>query len=213
MTENHNQQMSGRTVLVTGGSGGIGLATAVGLANLGAHVAITGRILSRADDAARAIRAAGTGRVDVFIADLSSQTQVRQLAEQVKETLPRIDVLVNNVGGYWHTRRATADGLEHTFAVNHLAPFLLTRLLLDRLTQTGHTRVVNVASNAQALGRIDFDDLQGTRGYSGATAYNQSKLANVMFTYELARRLRGTTVTTNALHPGLGEHGLRSRGS
>jgi retinol dehydrogenase-14 len=203
MTENHNQQMSGRTVLVTGGSGGIGLATAVGLASLGAHVAITGRIQSRADDAAREICAAGVGGVDMFIADLSSQTQVRRLAEQVKATLPRIDVLVNNVGGYWHTRHTTADGLEHTFAVNHLAPFLLTRLLLDRMTQAGHARVVNVASNAQALGRIDFDDLQGTRAYSGATAYNQSKLANVMFTYELARRLQGTTITANALHPGL----------
>lgn len=201
--ENHNQQMSGRTVLVTGATGGIGLATAVGLASRGAHVAVTGRSGNRADDAARKIRAAGTGGVDVFVADLSCQTQVRRLAEQVVEALPRIDVLVNNVGGYWHTRHATADGLEHTFAVNYLAPFLLTRLLLDRLNQAGHARVVNVASNAQALGRIDFGDLQGERGYSGATAYNQSKLANVLFTYELARRLRGTTVTANALHPGL----------
>ena len=112
-------------------------------------------------------------------------------------------MLVNNVGGYWNTRHVTADGLERTFALNHLAPFLLTDLLLDRLKQSAPARVVTVASNAQALGRIDFDDLQGEQAYSGARAYNQSKLANVLFSYELARRLRGTAVTANALHPGV----------
>ena len=112
-------------------------------------------------------------------------------------------MLVNNVGGYWNTRRVTVDGLEHTFAVNHLAPFLLTRLLLERLMQSAPARVVTVASHAQAQGRIDFDDLQGQRSYSGARAYNQSKLANVLFTYELARRLATTGVTANALHPGV----------
>ena len=117
--------------------------------------------------------------------------------------LSRIDVLVNNVGGYWNTRHVTADGLERTFALNHLAPFLLTHLLLDRLTQSAPARVVTVSSNAQAQGRIDFDDLQGTRSYSGARAYSQSKLANVLFSYELARRLQGTSVTANALHPGV----------
>jgi retinol dehydrogenase 14 len=117
--------------------------------------------------------------------------------------LSRVDVLVNNVGGYWNTRHLTADGLERTFAVNHLAPYLLTNLLLDRLTLNGPARIVTVASNAQAMGRIDFDDLQGERSYSGARAYNQSKLANVLFTYELARRLVGTSVTANALHPGV----------
>ena len=126
----------------------------------------------------------------MFVADLSSQAEVRRLADEVARALPRIDVLVNNVGGYWHTRHVTADGLERTFALNHLAPFLLTNLLLDRLTQSAPARVVTVASNAQAMGRIDFDDLQGERSYSGARAYNQSKLANVLFTYELARRLR-----------------------
>ena len=117
--------------------------------------------------------------------------------------MPRLDVLINNVGGYWNTRHTTVDGLEHTFAVNHKAPILLTNLLLERLTTTAPARVVTVASNAQALGRIDFDDLQGERAYSGARAYNQSKLANVLFTYELARRLAGTGVTANALHPGV----------
>ena len=195
--------MTGRTVLVTGGTGGIGRATAVGLARMGAHVAVTGRDRSRTDDAAREIHGAGHGPVDVFIADLSSQAQVRRLAEQVLRTLPRIDVLVNNVGGYWNTRHVTEDGLEHTFALNHLAPFLLTHLLLDRLTQGTASRVVTVASNAHALGRIDFDDLQGNRSYSGARAYNQSKLANVLFSHELARRLPLAVATANAVHPGM----------
>jgi retinol dehydrogenase 14 len=204
MREYHDRPMAGRTVLVTGGTGGIGRATAVGLAGLGAHVAVTGRDRTRAEDAASEIHAAGGKKADVFVADLSSQSQVRQLAEKVLMGLPRLDVLVNNVGGYWHTRHVTADGLEHTFALNHLAPFLLTNLLLDRLTQDGTpARVVNVASNAEALGRIDFDDLQGERNFSGARAYNQSKLANVLFTYELARRLQATSVTANAVHPGM----------
>ena len=200
--------MTGKTVLVTGGTSGIGKATALGLAAMGAQVAITGRDPARAKDAASEIRAAGGGQVDVFVADLSAQAEVRRLAEEVLHRLPRIDVLVNNVGGYWNTRHVTADGLERTFALNHLAPFLLTNLLLDRLTQSAPARVVTVSSNAQALGRIDFDDLQGETSYSGSRAYNQSKLANVLFTYELARRLRPrllvtSVVTANALHPGV----------
>jgi retinol dehydrogenase 14 len=202
MQQSSRGPMSGRTVLVTGATSGIGLATARGLAHLGAHVAITGRDTARTEGAAREIRAAG-GRVEVFVADLSAQSEVRRLAAEVLRDLPRLDVLVNNVGGYWNTRHVTADGLERTFAVNHLAPFLLTNLLLDRLTQSGRARVVTVSSNAQAMGRIDFDDLQGEESYSGAGAYNQSKLANVLFTYELARRLDGTTVTANAVHPGV----------
>jgi retinol dehydrogenase-14 len=124
--------------------------------------------------------------VDALVADLSSQSQVRRLADEVLQRLARIDVLVNNAGGYWHTRQVTVDGLERTFAVNHLAPFLLTNLLLDRLKHSAPARVVTVSSHAHAEGRIDFDDLQGERSYSGARAYNQSKLANVLFTYELA---------------------------
>ena len=141
--------------------------------------------------------------MDEFVADLSAQSEVRRLADEVMGRYPRIDVLVNNVGGFWNTRHVTADGLERTFALNHLAPFLLTNLLLDRLGQSTPSRVVTVSSNAQAMGRIDFDDLQGERSYSGARAYNQSKLANVLFTYELAKRLRGSGVTANALHPGV----------
>jgi NAD(P)-dependent dehydrogenase (short-subunit alcohol dehydrogenase family) len=203
MEQIHSGPMAGRTVLVTGGTGGIGRATALGLATMGAHLAITGRDRERTEGAAREIRAAGGGQVDVFVADLSSQSEVRRLADEVLQSLSRIDVLVNNVGGYWNTRHVTADGLERTFALNHLAPFLLTNLLLDRLKQSAPARVVTVSSNVQAMGRIDFDDLQGERSYSGARAYNQSKLANVLFTYELARRLHGTSVTANALHPGV----------
>jgi retinol dehydrogenase 14 len=163
MKQHHSGTMSGRTVLVTGGTGGIGRATAIGLATMGAQVAITGRDRGRTEDAAREIHATGGGQVYAFVADLSSQAEVRQLAEEVLRTLSRIDVLINNVGGYWNTRHLTADGLERTFALNHLAPFLLTGLLLDRLKQSGQARVVTVSSNAHAMGRIDFEDLQGMR--------------------------------------------------
>ena len=203
MEQTHGGPMAGRTVLVTGASRGIGKATAMGLATMGARVAITGRDRVRTEDAAREIRAASGGQVDVFVADLSAQSEVRRLAEEVLQSYPRIDVLVNNVGGYWNTRHVTVDGLEQTFALNHLAAFLLTNMLLDRLLQSAPARVVTVSSNAQAQGRIDFDDLQGMNSYSGAQAYSQSKLANLLFTYELARRLQGTPVTANALHPGV----------
>jgi NAD(P)-dependent dehydrogenase (short-subunit alcohol dehydrogenase family) len=196
--------MTGKTVLVTGGTGGIGKATAIGLARLGARVAITGRELTRTQQAAAEIgRESGNPAVDAFAADLSCQAEVRRLATDVLAAYPRLDVLVNNVGGFWAHRHVTADGLERTFALNHLAPFLLTNLLLERLESTAPARVVTVASNAQAMGRIAFDDLQGAQDYVGSRAYNQSKLANVMFTYELARCLAGTGVTANALHPGV----------
>jgi len=203
MDEIPSGPMTGRTVVVTGGTAGIGKATALGLAAMGAHVAITSRDRQRCQAAASEIRAAGGGQVDVFVADLSAQSEVRRLAGDLLQRLPRIDVLINNAGGYWNTRHVTADGLEHTFALNHLAPFLLTSLLLERLKQSAPARVVTVSSNMQALGRIDFSDLQGERSYSGARAYNQSKLANVLFTYELARRLPAASVTANALHPGV----------
>lgn len=204
--------MAGRTVLVTGGTGGIGEATAAGLAGLGARVGIVGRQRGRAEAAGARIRAAGA-EVDVFTADLSAQREVRALAEQVLTAYPRLDVLVNNVGGYWAHRHVTEDGLERTFAVNHLAPFLLTNLLLKRLTASAPARVVTVSSGAQAMGRIHFDDLQGERGYRGQRAYNQSKLANVLFTYELARRLAGSGVTANVLHPGVVRSGFGSEDS
>jgi retinol dehydrogenase 14 len=195
---------AGMSVLVTGGTGGIGQATATGLAALGARVGITGRDQARTEAAAAGIRAAARSPVvDAFAADLSVQAGVRRLAAQVLDTYPRLDVLVNNVGGFWAHRHVTADGLERTFALNHLAPFLLTSLLLDRLTASAPARIVTVSSGAHARARIDFDDLQGERTYSGQRAYGQSKLANVMFTYELARRLEGTGVTATVLHPGV----------
>ena len=196
--------MAGKSVLVTGGTGGIGKATAIGLAGLGARVGITGRDQARTEAAVAGIRAAaGSPAVDAFAADMSVQTGVRRLAAQVLDTYPRLDVLVNNVGGFWAHRHVTADGLEHTFALNHLAPFLLTNLLLDRLTASAPARIVTVSSGAHARGRIDFGDLQGERNYSGQRAYSQSKLANVMFSYELARRLDGIGVTVTVLHPGV----------
>ena len=203
VTEPVSTPMAGKTVLITGATSGIGRATALGLARMGADLAITGRDRVRTEDAAQEIRASGAGRVDLYIADLSSQREVRELAEKVLQSLSRIHVLINNVGGYFDTRHVSAEGLERTFALNHLAPFLLTNLLLEKLKQSASARVVTVSSNAQATGRIDFSDLQGERSYSGARAYSQSKLANVLFSYELARRLKGTSVTANALHPGV----------
>jgi NAD(P)-dependent dehydrogenase (short-subunit alcohol dehydrogenase family) len=196
--------MNGKTVLITGGTGGIGKAAAVGLASMGARVGITGRDQARAELAAAAIaKESRNPSVDVFVADMSSQAEVRRLAHDILAAYPRLDVLLNNVGGFWAHRHVTADGLEHTFALNHLAPFLLTNLLLDRLIASAPARVVTVSSGAQSMGRIDFEDLMGELKYSGSRAYNQSKLANVMFTYELAKRLEGTGVTSTALHPGL----------
>jgi NAD(P)-dependent dehydrogenase (short-subunit alcohol dehydrogenase family) len=196
--------MAGKVVLITGGTGGIGKATALGLAMIGARVGIMGRDPERAEQAAAEIRTASENpAVDAFAADMSSQAEVRRLAAAVLDAYPRLDVLVNNVGGFWAHRQPTADGLERTFALNHLASFLLTNLLLDRLKASAPARVVTVSSGEQARGRIEFDDLQGARDYSAQRAYSQSKLANVMFSNELARRLEGTGVTANSLHPGV----------
>ncbi len=188
--------MTGKTVLVTGGTSGIGGATAAALAALGARVGIVGRDTQRTRAHAEAIQAQTPGaQVDVFVADLAEQAQVRRLAQDVLAAYPRLDVLVNNAGGFWSTRQTTVDGLERTFALDHLAPFLLTNLLLDRLRDSAPARVVTVSSGAHSAGRIDFDDLQGERRYSGMQAYSQAKLANVLFTYELARRLAGSGAT------------------
>ena len=206
--------MAGKTVLITGGTSGIGKATRQDSPRSARSVGITGRDPVRVEARRRRDRWRRRGNPGVrgFAADLSTQAEVRRLAAEVLAAYPRLDVLVNNVGGSWATRHVTADGLEHTFAVNHLAAFLLTNLLLDRLKASAPARVVTVASAAQATGAIDFDDLQGERGYSERKAYPQSKLASVMFTYELARRLEGTGVTANVLHPGVVEHRLRRGG-
>jgi NAD(P)-dependent dehydrogenase (short-subunit alcohol dehydrogenase family) len=148
-------------------------------------------------------RSAGRGRASLLVADLASQSEVRRLASEVRQAAPRLDVLVNNAGAIHMERRVSPDGHETTFAVNHLAGFLLTNLLLPHLRASAPARVVNVASAAHLGGHIDFDDLMGDKGYGGWKAYAQSKLANVLFTYELARRLGTDGVAANCLHPGV----------
>ena len=198
-----NLPMSGQTALVTGATGGIGLATAVALAGLGARVGVVGRDEKRTAAAVQAVLAVpGSGGADGFLADFSDPREVRALAAEVLAAYPRLDVLVNNAGGYWSDRHVSADGLEWTFAVNHLAPFLLTSLLEERLRESAPARIVTVASDAHRAGRIEFDDLQAAGGYAGMRAYAQSKLANILFTRELARRLSGSGVAAYSVHPG-----------
>ena len=204
-TEKHGGGIGEKVCLITGATSGIGKATAMGLANMGASVVMVGRDRDRGEAALAEIKeGSGNDSVDLMLADLSSQVQVRRLAYEFKKAYPRLDVLINNAGGFHSKRITTADGLETTFAVNHLAYFLLTNLLLDVLEASAPSRVVNVSSGDHSNGTIDFDDLQGEKGYKGAKAYSQSKLANVLFTFELARRLEGTGVTANCLHPGAG---------
>jgi retinol dehydrogenase-14 len=196
--------MAGRTCLVTGATSGIGKATATGLARLGAEVALVARDPAKGRATLAEIQAAtGNPRVELLLADLSSQASIRRAAEEYRRGHDRLHVLVNNAGGYWATRHTTADGLELTFAVNHLAYFLLTNLLLDLLRASAPARVVNVTSGAQGVGDIHFDDLQFAQRYRGQAAYNQSKLANVLFSYELARRVEGSGVTVNCVAPGV----------
>jgi retinol dehydrogenase 14 len=196
--------MTGQTVLITGATSGVGKATAMGLANMGASVVMVGRDRGRGEAAMADIKEnSGNASVDLMLADVSSQKEIRRLADEFGEAYPRLDVLINNAGVFRSERITTADGMEATFAVNHLAYFLLTNLLLDRLKAGAPARIVNVASADHSNATIDFDDLQGEKRYRGAKAYGQSKLANVLFTYELARRLEGTGVTANCLHPGV----------
>jgi retinol dehydrogenase 14 len=204
-TEKHGGGMGEKICLITGATSGIGKATVMGLANMGASVVMVGRDRGRGEAAMAEIKEkCANASVDLMLADLSSQEEIHRLADNFKEAYPRLDVLVNNAGLFRSERITTADGLEMTFAVNHLAYFLLTKLLLDVLKASSPSRIVNVASGDHTNGTIDFDDLQGEKGYKGAKAYSQSKLANVLFTYELARRLEGTGVSANCLHPGAG---------
>jgi NAD(P)-dependent dehydrogenase (short-subunit alcohol dehydrogenase family) len=189
---------------VTGATSGIGAATAEGLASRGATVVVVGRSSSRCVATAEAIRrATGSSAVESLVADLSSRADVHELSRQFRARHRRLDVLVNNAGGIFMRRRETVDGLEMTFALNHLAYFLLTDLLLDVLLASAPARIVNVSSSGHHLVRgIRFEDVQMRGRYRGFEAYGQSKLANLLFTYELARRLEGTGVTVNAVHPG-----------
>ena len=196
--------MGETTVLVTGSTDGIGRAAARELAERGCAVIVHGRDEQRADEAARELAAATGSRHVTWVAgDFGSLAEVRAMAEQVLRACPRLDVLINNAGIAVRSRRLSADGYESTFAVNHLAPFLLTNLLLDRLRESAPARIVNVSSGAHASGRIDFDDLQMEHGFDGWDAYCNSKLANALFTCELARRLDAGEVTANFLHPGV----------
>jgi retinol dehydrogenase-12 len=196
--------MSGKTCLVTGATSGIGEVAALELARKGANVVLVGRSRPKAEATADRIRReAGSPSVEYLLADLSSQSEIRRLADEVKARYPRLDVLVNNAGAMFSPRRETVDGIEMTFALNHLAYFLLTNLLIDTLKASGPSRVVNVASDAHRMvSGIDFDDIQAKKAYKPFRVYGQSKLANILFTRELARRLEGSGVTANSLHPG-----------
>jgi NAD(P)-dependent dehydrogenase (short-subunit alcohol dehydrogenase family) len=196
--------VEGKVCVVTGGNSGIGLHTAIGLARQGARTVIVSRSRDKGLAAVEQIReAAGVEQVDLVVGDLGSRAQIRALAEELLERYPAIHVLVNNAGLWMTERVINPDGLETTFAVNHLGPFLLTNLLLERLVASAPARIVNVSSEGHRQGRLALDDLAAERGYGKIKAYCDSKLCNVLFTAELARRLEGTGVTANSLHPGV----------
>jgi retinol dehydrogenase 14 len=201
--DNSKGDMGGKSVLITGGTSGIGKAAAVALAAMDADVVIVGRNRERGEAAVGEIRARSHNEsVELMLADLSVQAEVRGLAEEFQGRHDRLDVLVNNAGLVQSKRTETLDGIETTLAINHLAPFLLTNLLLGRLEQSVPSRVITVSSEAQRWGKMDFEDLQSRRKYRGFPVYGMTKLANIMFTYELAERLIGTGVSANCLHPG-----------
>jgi NAD(P)-dependent dehydrogenase (short-subunit alcohol dehydrogenase family) len=190
--------------VITGATSGIGLATAVRMATSGYSLLLVGRTESKARAAVQEVQQrAPSANVEYLLADLSSMDETRRLAAEIERRCSRLDVLINNAGGIFSKRFTTVEGLEHTFALNHLSHFLLTAGLLGLLKTSGNARIVNVASDLHRKGDIHFDDLQLERGYSGLKAYTQSKLANVLFTFELARRLQGSGVSANCLHPGV----------
>jgi NAD(P)-dependent dehydrogenase (short-subunit alcohol dehydrogenase family) len=195
--------MKEKIVMITGATSGIGKETARVLAGMEARVVLVGRNQAKCEETLGwIIRETRNPNVECMLADLSSQEQIRRLADEFRVRYPRLDVLVNNAGALFLKRLESVDGIEMTFALNHLAYFLLTNLLLDRLKAAGGARIINVSSRSHDNAVMDFDDLQCRKEYSGMKAYGQSKLANLLFTYELARRLEGTGVTVNALHPG-----------
>ncbi len=195
--------MNGKTCMVTGANAGIGKATALGLAKMGAKVVMVCRSRERGEVAlAEITRESGNDSVSLLLADLSSQTAIRNLAADFTATYPSLHVLINNAGMIPKRRTVTEDSLETQFAVNHLAHFLLTNLLLDKLKASAPARIINVSSQVHRRASINFDDVQSERSYRPTSVYAWTKLANVLFTYELARRLEATDVTANCLHPG-----------
>ncbi len=202
-SENVSGGMDDEVVLITGGTSGIGKAVATALAGMGAEVVVTGRNEERGKAAVREIRRqSGSGKVSLMLANLAVQAEVRGLAEGFKERYNRLGVLINNAGVIQSKRTETPDGIELTLAVNHLAPFLLTNLLLDLLKESAPSRVITVSSEARRGAEIDFDNLQSQRRYRAFPVYGMTKLANILFTYELAERLEGTGVVANCVHPG-----------
>jgi NAD(P)-dependent dehydrogenase (short-subunit alcohol dehydrogenase family) len=196
--------MEGKICLITGATSGVGRATACGLAEMGAIVIGVGRDQTRCDQAAAEIRqVSGNRQVEFLLAELSDQEQVRQLAEKFQARYSRLDVLVNNAGAFFLRRKLSAQGIEMTLALNHLSYFLLTNLLLEQIMVSKPARIVNVASGVHSKGQIHFDDLNLTKRYNGWKAYCQSKLANVLFTYELVRRIDDSSIAINALTPGM----------
>lgn len=206
MASPETQRMAGRTALVTGATQGIGRETALGLLRMGARVGIVGRDAARTAAVAAGLRAqVPGGAVEPFVADLSRIRDTRALAAEVKRRFDRLHVLVNNAGAIFGRRELTAEGLERTFALNHLSFFVLTSELLELLRASAPSRIVNVSSDAHRAGRVDFADLNAERSYRAARAYSTSKLENILFTRELSRRLAaaGGGVTANCLHPGV----------
>jgi len=194
--------VDGKTTLITGGTHGIGLESAAVLAGMGARVIIVGRDTGRVEDARAVVKARSGASAASYVCDLSSLRAVNRFADEVLRDVPRLDVLINNAGSVYARRTLTEDGIESTFAVNHLAHFVLTQRLLPRLIDSAPARIITVASGRHHKGTMDFDDLGFARGYQILRAYGRSKLANVLFASEQARRLAGTRVTSNSVHPG-----------
>ncbi len=208
-----SQPMQGKVCLITGANSGIGKATALGLAKLGATVVLVSRDRVRGEQAQREIQEQSRNpHTDLLIADLSSQQSIRQLADDFKRRYSQLHVLINNAGVFQLRKHLTVDGLDMVFAVNQLAPFLLTNLLLDVIKASAPARIVNVSSGSHEANYLRLDDLQSEKHYRPMRAYGQSKLAMVLFTYELARRLEGTGVTANCLHPGFVATNIAQRG-